>query len=130
MDCVRGSRPLPWRSRKTHMSSETEEFDRLIGDQLVTLGRSFDDLFTQGTVKLTIDGQEVEMNRVIPTYDALDRRVPTRRTTIYDAVNELYLKSTGAPSDARPVAAEAELGANRPVPVLCHREHMRPVAVC
>ena len=54
-------------------TSETEEFDRLIGDQLVTLGRSFDDLFSQGRIKLTIDGQEIEMNRIIRAYDAMDR---------------------------------------------------------
>ena len=110
-------------------TSETEEFDRLIGDQLVTLGRSFDDLFTQGRIKLTIDGQEIEMNRIIRAYDAMDRRVPPRRTTIYDAVNELYRKAGGSqPGSAADVASAS--GANRPVPVLCHREHMRPAAVC
>ena len=110
-------------------TSETEEFDRLIGDQLVTLGRSFDDLFTQGRIKLTIDGQEIEMNRIILAYDAMDRRVPPRRTTIYDAVNELYRQAGGSqPAGAIDVASES--GANRPVPVLCHREHMRPAAVC
>ncbi len=114
------------------MSSETEEFDRLIGDQLVTLGRSFDDLYTQGRIKLTIDGQDLEMNRIILAYDAMDRRVPPRRATIYDAVNELYLKSAAdgpQPSEAVDSAA-AMVGVNRPVPVLCHREHMRPAAVC
>ena len=111
-------------------TSETEEFDRLIGDQLVTLGRSFDDLFSQGRIALTIDGQEVEMNRIVRAYDAMDRRVPPRRTTIYDAVNELYLKR-GAPGADKAVDAAGEvLAANRPVPVLCHREHMRPAAVC
>jgi Fe-S-cluster-containing dehydrogenase component len=111
-------------------TSETEEFDRLIGDQLVTLGRSFDDLFSQGRIKLTIDGQEIEMNRIIRAYDAMDRRVPPRRTTVYDAVNELYRKSGAAQQGGAVNPADEALGANRPVPVLCHREHMRPAAVC
>ncbi len=111
-------------------TSETEEFDRLIGDQLVTLGRSFDDLFSQGRIELTIDGQEIEMNRIIRAYDAMDRRVPPRRTTVYDAVNELYRKSGAAQPGGTVNPADEALGANRPVPVLCHREHMRPAAVC
>ena len=112
------------------MSAEAEEFDRLIGDQMVTLGRSFDQLFSDKPVKLTIDGQEIEINRIIRGYDAMDRRVPARRTTVYDAVNALYLKSQGAQTGAAPEAGANAPGTMRPVPVLCHREHMRPAAVC
>jgi CRP-like cAMP-binding protein/formate hydrogenlyase subunit 6/NADH:ubiquinone oxidoreductase subunit I len=53
------------------------------------------------TIRLTIDDQPVE--------------VPAG-TTIYDAATRVFVK------DPR---AEAN-----PIPVLCHREHMRPVAVC
>ena len=69
------------------------------------------------------------MNRIIRAYDAMDRRVPPRRTTIYDAVNELYRKAGGS-QQAGAIDVAGESGANRPVPVLCHREHMRPAAVC
>ena len=111
------------------MSSEVEEFERLIGDQLVTLGRSFDDLFRQGPISLTIDGEQIEMNQILPAYNAMDRNVAARRTTIYDAIRVRYPNLDDAfqqPDDA----GEGQLGAVPPVHVLCHREHMRPAAVC
>jgi CRP-like cAMP-binding protein/Fe-S-cluster-containing hydrogenase component 2 len=60
-------------------------------------------------VKLTIDDQPVEVPRVSVTLDPVGRPVP-RLTTIYDAASRIYPKN--------------------PVPILCHREYMTPVAVC
>ena len=113
------------RRERSMPTSETEEFEALIDDQLVTLGRSFDDLYSRGRIKLEIDGQAIGMNRIFG-YDA-DRRVPPRRTTVYDAVNELYRNGGSKP---QLVPRQTNRGANRPMPVLCHREHMRPAAVC
>ena len=52
------------------------------------------------SVELTIDGHRV--------------RVPAG-ATIYDAATRLYVKQAGD---------------RNPIPILCHREHMHPVAVC
>ncbi len=112
------------------MSIETEDFDRLIDDQWVTLGKDLAKLRSEGNITVTIDGQAVAINRVIRAYDAMDRQVPARLATIYDAVNRLYLNRQNTPGDAPPEEGLGDAGAERPVPVLCHREHMRPAAVC
>ena len=69
-------------------------------------------------VALTIDGRPVTVKKAVPATDAQGNlrkdergRVIPRATTIYDA------------------ATAAFRGAN-PIPILCHREHMDPVAVC
>jgi CRP-like cAMP-binding protein/Fe-S-cluster-containing hydrogenase component 2 len=98
------------------MPGEFDEFDLLLGDQLVTMGRSQMDLFQQGTIELTIDGHKVVMNRVKPSYDASGKIVSTRLNTIYDAATQLYCEQLGEPTN--------------PIPLLCHREHMTPVAAC
>ncbi len=112
------------------MLTEAEEFDRLIGDQWVTLGQSFTQLHDKGDITLSIDGESVTINRIITGYKADDRFVPARLSTIYDAVNKLRLQKAGAPGDTAPEENAEGTGAERPVPVLCHREHMRPAAVC
>ncbi len=98
------------------MPGEFDEFDLLLGDQLVTMGRSQMDLFGQGNIELTIDGHKVVMNRVKPSYDASGKIVSTRLNTIYDATTQLYCEQLGEPAN--------------PIPLLCHREHMTPVAAC
>jgi Fe-S-cluster-containing hydrogenase component 2/CRP-like cAMP-binding protein len=73
-------------------------------------------------IRITIDGQEVVVKKAVPLRNsqgvvAVNERgelVP-RPTTIYDAVTQLYVK---------------RLEDINPVPVLCHREHLRPVGVC
>lgn len=98
------------------MSTEAAELDQhLIGDQLMTVERSHADLLRQGPVELTIDGQKVSVSRVKQGYDPVYKRPYTRLTTIYDAATQL----TGI-----------EKPADNPIPILCHREHMNPVAVC
>ncbi len=75
------------------------------------------DLLSQPPIKLSIDGQEVEIKGASLKKDEAGRFVMDpdgnpvlRPTTIYDAA--------------------ALLGERNPIPILCHREHMTPVAVC
>ena len=75
------------------------------------------DLLSQPPIKLTIDGHEVEIKGASLKKDEQGRFVKDadgnpvlRPTTIYDAA--------------------ALLGEKNPIPILCHREHMTPVAVC
>jgi CRP-like cAMP-binding protein/Fe-S-cluster-containing dehydrogenase component len=69
-------------------------------------------------VSLTIDGRPVTVKKAVPATDAQGNfrkdergRVIPRATTIYDAATALFRGSN-------------------PIPLLCHREHMNPVAVC
>jgi CRP-like cAMP-binding protein/Fe-S-cluster-containing hydrogenase component 2 len=71
-------------------------------------------------VTITIDGREVTVKKAVPSTDEQGRlrlddqgRVIPRATTIYDAATQLF--------GPRP---------DNPIPILCHREHMDPVAVC
>ncbi len=65
-------------------------------------------------VTLTIDGQEISVPAKKTAYDPLNKKMEVKiPTTIYDAAQELA-KKTG----------------NNPIPILCHREHINPVAVC
>ncbi len=64
-------------------------------------------------ITLTIDGQEISVPATKTSYDPLGKKKVEIPTTIYDAALELE-KKTG----------------KNPIPILCHREHIRPVAVC
>jgi CRP-like cAMP-binding protein/Fe-S-cluster-containing hydrogenase component 2 len=65
-------------------------------------------------VRLTIDGQEVVVPPTKTAYDPQYRKSVEVPTTIYDA-SLVLAENTGQPN---------------PVPILCHREHANPVAVC
>jgi CRP-like cAMP-binding protein/Fe-S-cluster-containing hydrogenase component 2 len=65
-------------------------------------------------VRLTIDGQEISVPATKVAYDPLDKKHVTVPTTIYDAAQAL----------------EKQKGVPNPIPILCHREHINPVAVC
>src|SRR3954468_22617765 len=58
--------------------------------------------------KLKIDGKEITIKRTSYATDPATGKPFARPTTIYDAAKELGLD----------------------IPILCHREHMTPVAVC
>lgn len=76
--------------------------------QVVELEKSAAELLQAPPVKLRIDGIEVVMPRAtLATEPTTGRKFP-RPTTLYDA------------------AVEARVA----VPILCHREHMTPAAVC
>jgi CRP-like cAMP-binding protein/Fe-S-cluster-containing hydrogenase component 2 len=72
-------------------------------------------------VALKIDGQSIIVKKAVPARDAQGTLLKDekglaipRATTIYDAANLLLGSSPGG----------------NPIPILCHREHMSPVAVC
>ena len=96
-------------------SFEESEFEELIGDQIVTVRRSHEELLAQGEIELAIDGHKVRISRITKGYDPVGKKATSRLTTIYDAANQLYVK---------------ELQQKNPIPILCHREHMTPVGVC
>jgi ferredoxin len=87
----------------------------------------------QQFVNVQIDGEPVTVRRARPATDAqgnviydLEGQTLPRATTIYDAVTELLRKR-----EAEHTVAGAEGPPPRhPVPVLCHQDHLRPVAVC
>ena len=98
------------------MSTEAAELrGYLVGDRLVRPGHSHAELLEKGPATLTIDGHEVSISRVQLGFDAVNQTSTTRLTTIYDAAIKLYGQT---------------LGEENPIPILCHREHMTPVAVC
>mgnify|MGYP006280635671 FL=1 len=76
--------------------------------QVVELEKSAAELLQAPPVALKIDGIEVRMPRATLATDPNTGRKFPRLTTVYDA------------------AVEAKVA----VPVLCHREHMTPAAVC
>jgi Fe-S-cluster-containing dehydrogenase component/CRP-like cAMP-binding protein len=94
--------------------------------QLIRYDRATREQLDQ-TVTIVIDGEEVTVPLAVPKTDAQgtvlrDKNglVIPRPTTVLDAFNALRSRlSTQAP----PVQLE-------PIPVLCHQEHMEPVAVC
>jgi CRP-like cAMP-binding protein/Fe-S-cluster-containing hydrogenase component 2 len=79
------------------------------------------DTLSHPPIKLTIDGQEVEVPEASLKRDEngkfvldADGNHVLRPTTIYDAAIKLIERT----------------GETNPIPILCHREHMTPVAVC
>src|ERR1700722_4204387 len=67
-----------------------------------------------GLIRLTIDGKEVAVPATKTAYDPLFKKKVEVPTTIYDAA-QLLAEQTGG---------------ENPIPILCHREHINPVAVC
>ena len=73
-------------------------------------------------IALTIDGEKVMVKKATPLTDSQgnivndqEGRTIPRFTTIYDAATKRYVK---------------QIGDTNPIPILCHQDHMRPVAVC
>ena len=134
------------------MSTGTEDFQGLIEDQLVNFGLELDEIRKRGPVRIKVDDQDVVMDPVMVAEDATGKLPRLRLTTIYDAVKRRYpgdvidiaaqskpvAPAIGALAEAAEIALEAAPDAAAdarasqvpPVPILCHREHMRPAAVC
>src|SRR5581483_7219824 len=98
-------------------------FSRDESGQLIRLDAPTEQQYGEN-VTIQIDGQPVTVPVAQPLRDEsgniiqdLDGKTTPRLTTIYDAVQELYVKQPGD---------EAKI----PIPVLCHQSHMTPVAVC
>ncbi|MBW3600672.1 MAG: cyclic nucleotide-binding domain-containing protein, partial [Planctomycetes bacterium] len=96
-------------------------FARDVDGQLVRLERATEADYRK-LVTLVVDGREVTVPKAAPLTDSqgnivndADGRTIPRRTTIYDAATRRYVR---------------ELGDENPIPILCHREHMRPAGVC
>ncbi len=96
-------------------------FSRDIDGQLIRLVKATEQDYLRD-VTLTIDGQEITVTKAEPTIDSqgnvvrdADGRTIPRDTTIYDAAQKLFVEQRGE---------------DNPIPTLCHREHMHPVAVC
>ena len=73
-------------------------------------------------VQLKVDGRPITVKKAVAATNAQgvvlrdsDGRPVPRPTTIYDAANQLFA---------------AKPGDSNPIPVLCHQEHLDPVAVC
>jgi NAD-dependent dihydropyrimidine dehydrogenase PreA subunit len=102
-------------------------------------------------VKLTIDGEEIEVYKAVPATDEMGNprhddhgRVMPRATTIYDAVSDLYQRMAAQKKDRTrseltpdtEATAEAEEfkrlagDLSNPIPILCHMKYMDPVGVC
>lgn len=98
-------------------------FSRDIDGQLVRLDSPTASDYDK-SVTMQIDGQSVTVPLASPLKDSHGNIVQTaegktipRYTTIYDAAVRLYVKQPGD---------EVKI----PIPILCHQEHMKPVAVC
>jgi CRP-like cAMP-binding protein/Fe-S-cluster-containing dehydrogenase component len=89
--------------------STTENIASLVlEDHVVEVEQEVAALLSRPPVKLTIDGREVEVPPATLGRDPNTGREYARPTTIYDAAQKLGID----------------------IPILCHREHMTPVAVC
>lgn len=77
-------------------------------DHVVDLEQNAAELLKKPPVKLTIDGKEVEVPLATLSTHPNTGKAVARPTTIYDAAQKVGIK----------------------IPILCHREHMTPVAVC
>ena len=109
-------------SELSQLWEEEGLFSRDIDGQLVRLEEVTEQDYEK-KVTLQIDGQEITIRKARPTRDSQGnvvrdengKTIP-RDTTIFDAAQKLYVNN--------------ELGKENPIPTLCHREHMRPVAIC
>src|SRR5882724_5289566 len=77
-------------------------------------------------ITITLDGISLNLPRAVPSRDAqgnvrhgTDGLPIPRTTTIYDAALELVRLGHWTRDEL-----------NRRIPILCHQEHMTPVAVC
>lgn len=111
---------LPRVARDEEALFSRDEDDRLIAKEKATR-EGFKE-----TITITIDGQSVTVPKAVPATDFLgnfireaDGDLKPRATTIYDAARQLVKEGKWT---------EAELA--RRIPVLCHREHLDPIAVC
>ena len=100
-------------------------FSRDEDDRLIVREKASREKF-KDEIEIVIDGQKVKIPRCVPATDFLGNEMKEadglpkpRNSTIYDAARKLV---------AEGVWEEDELA--RRIPVLCHREHLHPIAVC
>ncbi len=91
------------------MSAKTQDIVSLIiEDHVVEVEKSVAERLKEPPVKITIDGRDITVPATTLATDPATKKPFPRSTTIYDAALKLGIK----------------------IPILCHREHMTPVAVC
>ncbi len=100
---------------------EESIFSRDVGGQLIKVVPAQQNDYDR-TVSLVIDGHPVTVKLAMPMTDAQGNIVrdkegmtTPRYTTLYDAARE---------------AARQHAGYRNEIPILCHQEHLHPVAVC
>src|SRR5579872_6309365 len=100
---------------------EESLFSRDVGGQLIKVVPAQQNDYDR-SVSLVIDGHPVTVKLAMPMTDAQgnivrdkDGKTTPRYTTLYDAARE---------------AARQHAGYRNEIPILCHQEHLHPVAVC
>src|SRR5215510_14152116 len=96
------------RGRIATMSDIQETVSLIIEDHRIDVEKPLADLLKAPPVRLNIDGKDVEVPATSLAVDPATNKPFARPTTIYDTALKLGIK----------------------IPILCHREHMTPVAVC
>ncbi len=88
-------------------------------------------------VSLTIDGRLVTVKMAMPSTDAQgniirdrDGKTTPRYTTIYDAARECARMYPGKYPDVPENGAFDSDRYINEIPILCHQEHLKPIAVC
>ena len=107
------------------LRDEEALFSRDEDDRLIVREKASRDRF-KDNVTVVIDGSTVTIPRCVPATDFLGNEIKEtdglpkpRNSTIYDAARTLVKDG---------VWSEDEL--SKRIPVLCHREHLNPIAVC
>ena len=75
------------------------------------------------TIKITIDGHEIEVNKAVP---ATDEQGNVRR----DEHGRIIPTADDHLRRSQPALSARSSHAPNPIPTLCHREYMDPVGVC
>src|SRR5437868_5467417 len=111
-----------------HDSDEEDFIRKTIEGQFVPLSATMAQLDMQEPAWLTIDGKAVTVPRITTRQDPAGKLV-ARMTTIYDAALRVFgpVGYGGGPGGG---ATAQDRGPRVPIPILCHREYMAPVAVC
>lgn len=90
------------------MNVAEELFPMVVDGRVVELDRIASDLLKAPPIKISIDGKEVEIARATLSKNPITGELKPKLTTILDAAQKAGVF----------------------IPILCHREHMEPVAVC
>src|SRR5271170_2986727 len=90
------------------MNADDDKAPLVMDDCVVVVDKTVADLLHLPPVKLTIDGKPVEIARTKLVVNPVTSQREPKPTTIYDAARQVGID----------------------IPVLCHRDHMTPVAVC
>jgi CRP-like cAMP-binding protein/Fe-S-cluster-containing dehydrogenase component len=90
------------------MSSVEDKEALVMEGHYVEVEKTVADLLREPPVKVTIDGKSMQIARTMLVENPVTGKTEPMPTTIYDAALRLGIK----------------------IPILCHREHMKPVAAC